>query len=79
MATATIKNRCVICNKEKASFKCEGCSQTFCYNHVTDHRQQLNKQLEEIEIMRDLFRQTLTEKSADTQKHPSIQQINRWE
>jgi sugar lactone lactonase YvrE len=79
MSAVITKNRCVVCNKEKASFKCEGCSQTFCYNHVTDHRQELNKQLDEIEVIRDLFRQTLTEQNDDSQKHPLIQQINKWE
>jgi hypothetical protein len=79
MATATVKNRCVICDKEKASFKCEGCSQTFCYNHVTDHRQELSKQLDEIEVIRDLFRQTLVEQITEPRKHPLIQQIDTWE
>ena len=79
MATTTIKNRCVICGKEKASLKCEGCSQTFCNKHFNDHRQELSKQLDEIEITRDILRQTLNEQTVDPQKHPLIQQINQWE
>src|SRR5690348_2978021 len=63
MATATGKARCVICEKEKSTLRCEGCLQTFCYNHVADHRQQLSKQFDEIEVTRDLFRQTLTEQT----------------
>ena len=50
MATSTIKNRCIICDKEKASFRCEGCLQTFCNKHCNDHRQELSKQLDEIEV-----------------------------
>ena len=79
MATTPAKNRCAICSKEKASFKCEGCAQTFCFNHVSDHRQQLNQQLDEIEVNRDLFRQTLTEQNTLPQKHPLINQIDQWE
>jgi hypothetical protein len=79
MATATTKHRCAVCGKEKASFKCEGCSKTFCNKHVTDHRQELNKQLDEIEVTRDLFRQTLTEQTTEPRKHPLIQQIDQWE
>jgi chromosome segregation ATPase len=79
MAAATVKNRCAICGKEKASFKCDGCSQSFCFNHVTDHRQELSKQLDEIEVTRDLFRQTLTEQTTEPRKHPLIQQIDKWE
>jgi len=79
MAAGTVKNRCVICNKEKASVKCEGCLKTFCYNHISDHREELNKQLDEIETTRDLFRQTLTEQTAEPRKHLLIQQIDGWE
>ncbi|CAF1550279.1 unnamed protein product, partial [Adineta steineri] len=64
MATVASKARCVTCGKEKSTVRCDGCSQPFCYNHLVDHRQELNKQLDEIEVSRDLFRQTLTEQSA---------------
>jgi hypothetical protein len=79
MATATSKARCVSCGKEKAVMKCGGCLQDFCFNHMTDHRQELGKQLDEIEVTRDLFRQTLTEQSSKPQKHALMQQIDRWE
>jgi chromosome segregation ATPase len=79
MATSIIKNRCVICGKEKASLKCEGCSQTFCNKHFNDHRQELSKELDETEITRDLLQQKLNEQTVDPQKHPLIQQINQWE
>jgi hypothetical protein len=58
MATTTIKNRCVICDKEKGSFKCEGCLQTFCNKHFNDHRQELSIKLYEIEVNRDFLWQT---------------------
>ena len=73
------KNRCAVCNKEKASFRCGGCSQDFCYKHVADHRQQLDQQLDEIEAARDLFRQTLTQQTSEPQRHVFIQTINQWE
>lgn len=73
------KTRCGICSKENATIKCQGCSQTFCYNHVTDHRQQLNKELEDVTITCDFIRETLTEQTTDSQKHPLMQKINQWE
>ena len=79
MATVPVKNLCAICYKEKASLKCEGCSRIFCYDHVSNHRQQLDKQLDEIEITRDLLRQAITEQTAEPQKHSLIQQIDKWE
>ena len=79
MATTTDKNRCAICNKEKATLRCGGCSKDFCFSHVADHRQELSKQLDEVEVTRDLFRQTLTEQTSQSQNHPLIQQIDKWE
>ena len=79
MATATGKAHCVTCGKEKVAYKCEGCSQSFCFNHLADHRQLLGKQLDEIDDRRNLFRETLTEQKTNPQEHPLIQQINQWE
>lgn len=73
------KARCATCSKEKAILKCEGCMQTFCYDHVVEHRQELNKQMEDVEINCDLIRDALTEQIIDSEKHPLIQQINEWE
>jgi hypothetical protein len=79
MATAADRKRCAICNKEKATLRCGGCSKDFCFTHVADHRQELSKQLDEVEVTRDLFRQALTEQSSQPQKHPLVQQIDKWE
>jgi hypothetical protein len=79
MATTTEKAFCVICQKGNGAFKCTGCSQHFCYSHVRDHRQELTKQLDEIEVNRDIFRQTLTDQTTDSKQHPLIKQIDRWE
>ncbi|CAF0715386.1 unnamed protein product [Adineta steineri] len=79
MATVASKARCVTCGKEKSTVRCDGCSQPFCYNHLVDHRQELDKQLDEIEVSRDLFRQTLTDQSAKPENQALIKQIDEWE
>jgi chromosome segregation ATPase len=79
MATVTSKIHCVTCKKEKVTYKCEGCAQKFCLNHLVNHHQLLIKQLDEIENQQNLFRQLLSEQSDDQQKHSLIQQINQWE
>lgn len=56
---ATRKTQCVKCGKEKETLKCTGCSQDFCDNHLTDHRQELNQQLNQIEANRDLFQSNI--------------------
>ena len=53
--------------------------QIFCFNHLTDHRQELSQQLDEIEINRDIFRQTLNEQINNPKKHSLIKQIDQWE
>ena len=70
---------CAVCNKPKGTYKCQGCSQVFCTKHLGDHRNELNKQLEEITMTHDLVHQTLNQHTEDPQKHPTIQEINRWE
>jgi chromosome segregation ATPase len=79
MTTALGKNRCVSCEKDKATLRCGGCLQEYCFNHSLDHRQELNKQLDDVEVARHLFRQTLLQQTNDPEKHQLIQQINDWE
>lgn len=79
MTTATGRIPCVTCGKERSTFKCGGCSREFCFNHLTEHKQELNKQLDNIEVNRDLFRQALTENTSKPQKNALIQQIDEWE
>ncbi len=79
---ATIKTRtgrCIICEQDISAVICEGCLQIFCFNHLNDHRQQLNQQFDELEINRDLFRQTFNEQINDPRKHFLIKQIDKWE
>jgi DNA helicase IV len=79
MATATSKTHCVKCGKEKATMRCGGCLKEFCFKHLGDHRQDLNKEFDEIEVNRDLFRQSLTQHIEQPNNHTLIQPINQWE
>ena len=79
MTTSLGKNRCTKCEKDKSTLRCGGCLQEYCVNHSFDHRQELNKQLDDVEVTRHLFRQTLLQQATDPEKHALIQQINDWE
>jgi hypothetical protein len=70
---------CVICNKAKGIYKCEGCSRIFCPKHSIDHRVELNRQLDEISVTHDLVHQTLNQQTEDLQQHPLIKKVNEWE
>jgi len=78
MASST-KVLCFTCNKGKGIFKCEGCSQIFCPKHSIDHRNDLSKQLEEIEITYDIVQQTLIQQTEDPRQHPLLKKIDQWE
>jgi hypothetical protein len=79
MATATGKTRCLTCGKERATSTCSGCLEDFCLKHLVEHRQELNKQFDEIEVHRDVFQQTILQQINQSHKHPLIQQIDQWE
>ena len=80
MATvASNRTLCDICKKSRGISKCEGCDRIFCYNHFTDHRQQLNQDMDEIEVCHDLCRQTLAEQKNDHSLHSLMEQIYEWE
>jgi hypothetical protein len=70
---------CVICGKEKSTLRCSGCLDEFCYKHWESHRQELSKQFDEIEVNRDLFRQSFTQQLDQGNYHTLIQQIDQWE
>jgi hypothetical protein len=78
-ATESTKVLCIICNKGKGIFKCEGCSRIFCSKHSNDHRNELSKQLEEIAVAHDLIQQTLIQQTEDLRQHLLLIKIDQWE
>jgi len=73
------RNCCLLCGKEKATYKCEGCMNSYCKNHLQDHQKELELQLDEIENERNILRQTFLEQQ---QQQPNqrllIEQIDDW-
>ncbi|CAF3871930.1 unnamed protein product [Adineta steineri] len=79
MATAKNKAQCFVCNKEKNTYDCKGCSKEFCFQHLTEHRQILDKQLDEIINDHDQFQHTIIQQKQNPQNASLIQQIDQWE
>ena len=79
MATVTGRNLCVICEKRKITYICEGCSKSFCRNHLSEHNQELRRQLDEIEDQRNLLEQNLIDQKVNSHNQPLLKQINQWE
>ncbi|CAF1279660.1 unnamed protein product [Adineta steineri] len=82
MAMANNKTQCFTCNKDKITYPCKGCSKEFCLNHLTEHQQILNEELNHIINDYDEFKQTINEQKQNPQNlqnHSLIKQINQWE
>ncbi|CAF0811043.1 unnamed protein product [Adineta steineri] len=76
MAMANNKTQCFKCNKDKITYPCEGCSQRFCLMDLTEHKQILNDELNNIANDYDEFKEIINDKK---QNHSLIEQINEWE
>jgi hypothetical protein len=59
MATAAAKAQFSICNKATSTYNCKGCSKDFCFKHLTEHRQTLSQQFDEIQNDHDELRQAI--------------------
>lgn len=85
MTTTTSKRFCTTCNKERGIFKCDGCSQLFCLQHTTDHHQDVIKQLDEVDKIRNLAQKALVQESFEPQRNMNalydelVGKIDKWE
>ncbi|CAF1486821.1 unnamed protein product [Adineta steineri] len=82
MAMANNKTHCFICNTEKITYSCEGCSKRFCLTDLTEHQQLLREELNHIINDYDQFKQRINERKQNPQNLQSnslLKQINQWE
>jgi hypothetical protein len=80
MASSTTKRSlCKACNKAPSVFFCQGCQKDFCTGHAKEHRQELSKQLDTIILEHDQLKQNLAEYRGKSNRHPLMQEIDRWE
>ncbi|CAF3489104.1 unnamed protein product [Rotaria sp. Silwood1] len=77
MVSVTSKTPCVTCDRGAGVVKCEGCTQAFCTEHITDHRQTLHHQLDEIIVEHDSLQELIIENK--DQSNPLIKYIDEWE
>jgi polyhydroxyalkanoate synthesis regulator phasin len=73
------KTPCAICGKVLGLFTCRGCQKDFCTRHVAEHRLSLNKQMDELTLVHDRFRQSLSKQTAEPHQHSMMKQIDEWE
>jgi hypothetical protein len=70
---------CTICSKPTGMFRCHGCAQDFCTQHVTEHRQNLSQQFDEITSGYDEVRRSIAEYTIQSSSHPLMKEIDEWE
>lgn len=79
-STSSSKILCVICNKTSGVFTCRGCDKDFCLRHANEHRQDLGKQIDELTVDHDQFRQKLIEQTIHTPYYSYLKRkIDQWE
>ena len=79
MATASNKTICIICEKIKVTYICQGCSNHFCFPHLSEHRTNIAREFDELQNDHDQLRQQIIDWKNDFTKHPLIKQIDQWE
>ena len=79
MASTIDRTKCSICNKEKITYSCHGCSKKFCLDDLNRHRQNLREELDHIQNDYDQLRQNLNDQKIDPKKYPLVEQIDQWE
>jgi hypothetical protein len=70
------KKPCCQCNKGGATFTCDGCHQSFCLKHASDHRQELAQQMDNIGQQRNVLKRDIDEQSINK---TLLAQIDQWE
>ena len=79
MASLSNRTICAICNKEKITYLCQGCSQRFCLDDLPKHRQNLSQEFDQIQNDHNQFRQNLNDQKLILIEHSLIKQIDQWE
>ncbi len=81
----TITNKCATCSQNSDEHKvkpgitlCEGCRQTYCLSHFVDHRQALNKKLDDIAGQRDILRAGMEDLPTRMSGLQGLKMIDDW-
>ncbi|CAF1123926.1 unnamed protein product [Didymodactylos carnosus] len=76
MASVAEKKICAACHKGGDVFMCRGCRQSYCAKHVVEHREQLSKDMDNINSKYDRLQQDL---SPENVAQPLLSSIDAWE
>jgi hypothetical protein len=78
MASASVKQPCIKCDKGSGKLVCIGCQQYFCNKHYNEHQEELTKEMDNVTQKNDELLSHSTMESIDSE-HPVLVRINKWE
>jgi predicted nucleic acid-binding Zn-ribbon protein len=78
MASASVKQPCVKCDKGFGKNMCIGCQQWFCNKHYNEHQEELAKEMENVTQKHDELHSHLTMGNMGSE-HPLLVRNNEWE
>ncbi|CAF2325250.1 unnamed protein product [Rotaria sp. Silwood2] len=72
---------CAICRSQPSTASCEGCQQKFCPTCLSQHRDQLSAELDDLFNRRNELFEIINNSSSNTTKiiSPCFEDINRWQ
>jgi hypothetical protein len=78
-SSATQKSVCTTCKTAAGTFTCRGCTKDFCAQHVAEHREILNRQMDEVILDQHRLHQKLNEKTTESCYVSLEKRIDEWE
>ena len=75
--TTTWKAICILCEKIKMTYTCEGCSERFSIDHLLQHRTNIEQKFDQLQNDHDQLRQQINDLESDGTKHPLVQRIEQ--
>lgn len=79
MATLTPKTTCTSCHKIKVTYNCQGCSDHFCFDDLSEHRKIIQQEFDHLQNDHDVLRQQINDFKDDPTKYVLFKQIDQWE
>ena len=58
---------------------CSGCSKHFCFDHLLEHRRDIEQEFHQLENNHDQIREQINDLQINPTKHSIIKQIDQWE
>ena len=79
METLISKGTCLLCEKTREIYICQACSKHFCFDHLSEHRTNIQQQFEHLQNDHDQLQQQINDLKIDPTKHSFIKHIDQWE